>query len=173
MANTIANSTAGNAYFTIAGSSAITSTTQPRQNLSVIAGVVDTSLTAHPSDSGIVSTYSQVAYTGNDRTSIIRGLSNTIRSTGAITLIRCPGSDFYREGIRQVDAARTYRIASAIRSGVWNMVSGSFSTTPATANDFSAWGNDDEADSNRAIPGYFSYAFGTGVTQRAYPARTQ
>lgn len=172
MANTIANSSAKNNYFTIAGSAAIGATTQPRINTAVIAGILDTSLTAHPGDTGFVSTTIQVPYTGYDRTSIIRGLSNTVRGA-ANTVIRSPGSDFYRENVHALDAVETFHRASGIRQNLWNSYSGNWTTIPAVANDYTALGRDDEAISSRAAPGEFAYAYAGSGVRRSYPARTQ
>jgi len=170
MAYTVSNSSDGNTIFTSAGV-AINATNQPDLNKSVIAGVSDSSI-KKANDYGFVSTQYPVAYTGYDRTSIIRGMSNTIKGV-ANTIIRNPASDYFREGIRQIDAIRTTRRASAIRAGQWHEISGAFIYGLSGANDFSSFGNDDEADSNRAVPGAFTFAYaGSGLNEN-YPPRTQ
>lgn len=170
MAYTIVNSSDGNTYFT-AGGSAITALNQPDLNKSVIAGVADSSL-RKASDVGLISTYIQTVYTGFDRTSIIRGLSNTLRGS-ANTVIRNPASDYHREAIRQVDVVRTVRRATEIRNNRYSFFSGIFTTGLPQVNDFAAFGNDDEADSNRAIPGAFTFAYaGSGLNEN-YGPRTQ
>jgi len=172
MANTIANSSAGNSFFTMGGS-AVGSTTQPRINQSVMAGVLDTSLSApgHIADSGFVPTYTQVPYTGYDKVSVINGLTNTLRGSSN-TSLRNPASDYFRESIMQADAVRTVKRASAIRANQWNPYTGGY-TTLSGANDFAALGNDVEGDSNRAIPGYFAWNYAGSGIREAYSARTQ
>ena len=171
MANTIANSSAKNNFFTVGGV-AITSTTQPKVDVATFAGILDTSLGTHPNDRGIISTFGGSVYTGFDKVSIIRSLSNSLRGTSN-TSIRSPGSEIARESIMQLDAVRTVKTASAIRNNQWVGFSGVWSSSPATSSDLSALGNDDEADSNRAAPGAFAWAYAGSGVQESYGPRTQ
>lgn len=173
MAYTISNPSAGNAYFRNNGN-AINATTQPQVDSSVIAGVLDSSLTANQTDYGLVSNTIYESYTGFDDISILRTYTTQYRDkTVTKTAIQIPGSDFNRPSINDLAHMRTNRVATAIRAGFWNPTTGGFSTLPTSADDISAFGVDDEALSNKAAPGEFAFSYHKTITQKDYPARTQ
>lgn len=173
--NTVVNSASKNNYFTNAGV-AIGSTNQPNVDDTVMAGVLDTSLGINMY--GFVSESFPASYTGNDNTQIIMGVVNTLKKVGSNAL-REPGAvPPIATGIDQITAVRTTQTAQAIRQGLWvqnsgTMVSGGADVSPLpTYNDFSAFGNDNEADSNKGKPGLYSFnPAGSTVTRGSYPPR--
>lgn len=174
----IRNSTANanSNYFTNAGV-AINASNQPTtQDDTVMAGVPDASLGKDMY--GFVSKSYPVAYTGNDRTQIIMGISNVLKGV-ANTALKEGASPPVAISIPQMNSLRSVRTTSAIRSGAWNEVSGIFASSggprlyPSTSNDFTAVGNDLTADSLRSAPGYTIYNQGGGLpTTTGYSART-
>lgn len=172
MANTVANSVQGNTCFTLGGS-AITAATQPNLAKMVLANVPATSLNS-TRFSGFISGPTITTYTGYDDASVILGSVNTLRGSGSNTLLLSPGAETVqaRRPILKMEAARTRKVASAVASGFWHETSGIFTTTIATSNDLSTFGQDDEAFSNRAAPGAFAFANGAVPKQSGYRART-
>lgn len=82
----------------------------------------------------------------------ISGVANTFLRSGAADPSR-------RQAIHKMESKRTRRVATAIRAGYWNIVSGTFGTTPTVAND--SFGNDDAARPTTSVPGEFTYRDGS------------
>lgn len=157
----IRNSTANanSNYFTNAGSAINASNQSSSQDDTVMAGVRDDSLGNNMY--GLVSTTKLVAYTGNDRTQIIMGLTNTLKGSANTTLREAGATPPIPISIPQLNSLRTERVASGIRAGLWSWTSGIFTSTLgkslASTNDFSAVGNDLVADATRSAPGNIFY----------------
>src|SRR3990167_4774904 len=114
MAYTIANSSSRNDYFNNAGT-AISANVQPNPNGSAFVGIRDASITHDAANAyGLISVGVNTPGTGYDNADIIMGLTNSIKGVDN-TALRSPGSEMGRESIHQLDALRTFRVASGIR----------------------------------------------------------
>jgi len=72
-------------------------------------------------------------------------------------------SSYARRAINKLEAFRTYRVATAIRSGYWNIYTGEWSTKPTSADDLPDWGTDAAAVPTYAVPGELVYRDGSAV----------
>lgn len=176
MANTIVNSADKNRYFTNAGV-AIVATNQPNINDTVMAGTLDSALGADmygfvPSSpiANVTST------TGYNNTQVIMGISNTIRGV-ANTALQSPGAEPPESiSTSQLTALRVNPVGSGLRAGTWNVFSGDFvpSILNINRNDFAAVGNDNESDSDKDSPGFYTFlSNGGSPTTTGYPSRSQ
>lgn len=172
----IRNSTAnpGN-YFTAAGA-AINASNQPNIDDTVMAGTPDSALGRDMY--GLVSKTYPVAFTGTERSNIIMGIPNTLRGS-VNTSLKEGATPPTPISTPQMNSLQTRKVTTAIRAGQWHEISGVYAvsgvgrTNPATANDFAAIGNDNEADSNKSAPGKFTYNQVGGLpTNSGYGART-
>jgi len=68
-----------------------------------------------------------------------------------------------RNPVHERNAVRTQLVASAIRSGAWDIYAGAFSPAPAEQEDIAAFGTDDETvvGSTFGIPGELAYRDGS------------
>jgi hypothetical protein len=91
----------------------------------------------------------------------------------ANTTLQSAGS-FERRPINKLEALRTFRVATAIRAGYWNVYTGEWSTQPTSANDISDWGTDQAANPSYSVPGELVYLDGSpNPILDDYEARTQ
>jgi len=108
---------------------------------------------------------------------IIRKVTTTIQGGQSNTVLWSGGSDFgRRRSINKVEHVYTRRVATAIRAGYWNMVTGVWSTKPTNNDDAStySWGgsNDTAASPTYAIPGRLIYKEGKPQpVQDTYPQK--
>lgn len=104
----------------------------------------------------------------------VHGLVNTTLQGGA--------ADYGRNKVAKISALRTSKVATAIRSGYWNMFTAEWSTKPALANDYTSMDidgtnvpDDETKDSTTkyGLKGEFSYNFGgRSNTTGDYEAKT-
>lgn len=106
-------------------------------------------------------------------TYVMRKVTTTLAGQ-ANTLLRSGASDFgVRRSIHKLEHLRTRRVASAIRSGYWNIYSGVFSTAPTVADDISTFGTDEAATPTISKPGELVYRWGKPLPEQDdYQARS-
>jgi len=145
-----------------------------------------TSVVAAAKTAGYFANMTASSYIMKGVTTTIAGVSNTFLRSGAAYMSG-------RRSINKIETVRTWQIATAIRAGNWNIVTGKFSSalnatedayTPSANNVFGAWDQqagdgatsgtlDDAARPSRATPGELVFHHGSGqpfVTD--YSART-
>lgn len=172
--NSAAN--ANSNYFTTANV-AITATNQPNIDDAVMAGVPDASLGKDLY--GFVSKGFPVVYTGNDRTQIIMGVANVLKGSVNNSLRTPAAQPPVAISIPQMTSFQTVKVATAIRAGAWNEISGFFATSggpkvkPAVSNDFAAIGTD-RAPSTKSSQGSMIYNQAGGLpSTTGYLPRSQ
>lgn len=107
------------------------------------------------------------------RTFTIQGITQNIATVSSNVLRG--GSDPDRDKIANKTAVRTYKVATAVRAGYWNIFTGEFTTPPSTANDVSSFGTDhaNSGSSNgRGLLGEGSYAGQSSITNFDYTPPT-
>lgn len=108
----------------------------------------------------------------NDAT--VHGQANSFLTSGA--------ADYGRPKVKRINALRTTRVATAIRTGLYNVYTGLFGTTPTDSNDYASMDTDgtnvpdDEAktsSTNYGTKGEINYNHGgRAVKSQDYEAKT-
>jgi len=92
-------------------------------------------------------------------------------ATVASTILSSASADFFRNPVHDRNAVRTQRVASAIRSGSWDIFAGAFTTAPVETQDIVPFlqtnpsNADDETvvGSTYGIPGELAYRDGSAL----------
>ena len=91
----------------------------------------------------------------------IRTVAGTVHGQ-ANTKITSPASDYGRNKVHKVNAVRTRKVGTAIRTGDWVPFSGEFINQPSQSNDITGYGTDEvtQGTSTYGLKGEFAYRFG-------------
>lgn len=103
-------------------------------------------------------------------TTAISSVANQVKGVYTMryvtTALRSGSGKAVKHAIHYRESVKTRRVVTA----GWNYATGQPLTTPTNATD--SFRQDDEARSDRALPGEWVYTYGKTVSRKDYPART-
>jgi hypothetical protein len=145
-----------------------------RPNVTSVGSVVVDSTNTDKAVSAGVFSYNNQLPVAKRLTTSLSTVSNTVLSSGAAqpTLVKSVHKLLVKNNSNNlVDGIRTYKIATAIRSGLFNIYTGKFTSSPTVSVD--EFAEDSVGNASRSNQGSLVYRTGSrSVTSQNYPSKT-